>query len=203
MDCLIYQNKLPGEYVLHSFQEVKSKKSGLRLERRGWYYHIRILKEMNDKIIQFNCKLDLLIQEYLSPFQERDPSIMRLKSHHPRHPERSKGRPQVILKGRKRTNLVLSPQVERFPNWSSLLLQYLPMGWKTGIRQQSLERGDHCCGWGGLERGDHCCGRGGLKRGYPDHSAWAATNPYSSASFLAARTASSSSYRNHTYKEAR
>ena len=51
VDQMVHQNDLPGEYVLYSFQKVGSvDRTGA--DRKGWYYHVGISKEMREAIAQ-------------------------------------------------------------------------------------------------------------------------------------------------------
>ena len=62
MDRMVQQNHLPGRYVIHSFQEVKSvDRTGAN--QRGWYYHVGITEDMKDKLLQRNYSVCVLLQQ--------------------------------------------------------------------------------------------------------------------------------------------
>ncbi len=49
MDCLVHQNKLPGRYVIYSFQEVRNTdRAGV--EHRGHHYHVGMNEEMKEAV---------------------------------------------------------------------------------------------------------------------------------------------------------
>ncbi len=61
MDCLVHQNKLPGRYVIYSFQEVRNTdKAGV--EHRGHHYHVGINEEMKEAILKKVSQLHVLLK---------------------------------------------------------------------------------------------------------------------------------------------
>ncbi len=55
MDCLVYQNKLPGRYALYLFQGVRNTDQE-GVEHLGYYYHVRVNEEMEKATLNKGCE---------------------------------------------------------------------------------------------------------------------------------------------------
>ncbi len=62
IDQMVFWNDLPGEYILYSFQKVGSVDC-TGANRKGWYYHVGITKEMREVIVKKDCRLFIILRE--------------------------------------------------------------------------------------------------------------------------------------------
>ncbi len=94
MDRMVQQNHLPGRYVIHSFQEVKSvDRTGA--DQRGWYYHVGITEDIKISSCKGTVRYVFSSNEFLFPLQEKEQ--LRVTQNHPELNARRKRRSQKSM----------------------------------------------------------------------------------------------------------